>query len=156
MKYTTLNIIRDYKLRESGWQTLLNHLNKTIADDEDLSFATILESNGIEDAIWCLRTLPLKEQLPFRADIAESVVHIYEEQYPDDLRVRDCIAVTRDFAAGKATEEQLQAAAGAAYAADAANSAAPAAANAAYAAAGYRRAKWIEIEQLFIKHFCEE
>jgi hypothetical protein len=57
MLYTTLNNIRDKCPCESGWAKLLKHLGKTQADDEQLSFKTILKSNGLDDAIWFLRSV---------------------------------------------------------------------------------------------------
>ena len=42
----------------TGWLKLLNFLGKTEADDEPLSFDTILESNGLPEALWCARTRP--------------------------------------------------------------------------------------------------
>lgn len=64
------------------------------------------------------------------ADCAERVLPIYEKKYPDDKRVRDCIAMCRMWVKGKATDDELRAAVdAAAYAADAAY-----AAYAAYAA----------------------
>jgi hypothetical protein len=71
-------------------------------------------------------------QYNFRADVAEHVLPIFEAERPDDPRVRDCIAVIRRYAIGKATQKELDAAARAAYAA--ANVAAYAAYVAAYAA----------------------
>ena len=58
MLYTTLNKIKEKSPCISGWNTLLKHLNKTKADDEPLSFLTILESNGIDDTLWCCRAAP--------------------------------------------------------------------------------------------------
>jgi len=61
---TTLNEIlkKDPCGRQSegrnGFSKLLKYLGKIKADDEPLSFITILESNGILDATWCLRVLP--------------------------------------------------------------------------------------------------
>jgi hypothetical protein len=52
MDYTTLNKIRKYSPCSGGWDKLLKHLSKTKADDEPLSFKTILKSNDIADAIW--------------------------------------------------------------------------------------------------------
>ena len=43
-------------------------------------------------------------------DIAEDVLHLYEERYPKDSRVRDCISVARRYANGEATEEDRAAA----------------------------------------------
>lgn len=133
---TTLNEIRKYRPCADGWKTLLASLNKTEADDEPLSFSHILASNGIRDAIWCTRVLPKNEIVSFAADVAESVLHIYESKYPDDGRPRKAIESARKYSA---------AAAAAAFAAAAAD---------AYAAA--RKEKWREIEKIFIKHFCQE
>jgi hypothetical protein len=54
---TTLNKVRSHSPCEAGWKKLLNTLGKTKADDEELSILTILNSNGIEDAIWCFRAV---------------------------------------------------------------------------------------------------
>jgi hypothetical protein len=55
--YTTLNKIRSFNPCASGWEKLLRSLGKTQADDEPLAFSRILESNGLDDALWCLRTI---------------------------------------------------------------------------------------------------
>lgn len=52
---TTLNAIRAHGPCKSGWRKLLCHLGKTEADDEPVSVLTILDSNGLDDALWCLR-----------------------------------------------------------------------------------------------------
>ena len=54
---TTLKKIREQSPCADGWTKLLSHLGKTKADDEPLSIATILESNGLDDALWCLRAV---------------------------------------------------------------------------------------------------
>ena len=54
---TTLNKIKAFKPCEDGWKKLLTYLNKTEADDEELSLLTILESNGLNHALWALRTV---------------------------------------------------------------------------------------------------
>ena len=57
MLYTTLNSIKKCgpcgtgKNDDHGFRKLLNFLGKTKSDDEQLSFKTILESNGMEDTI---------------------------------------------------------------------------------------------------------
>lgn len=53
---TTLNQIRSHSPCADGWAKLLKHLNKTGPDDKPLSLLTVLNSNGLDDAIWCLRT----------------------------------------------------------------------------------------------------
>ena len=57
MIYTTLNKIREQYPCADGWAKLLRHLNKTQADDEPLALGTILDSNGLDDALWCLRAV---------------------------------------------------------------------------------------------------
>jgi hypothetical protein len=54
---TTLNQIRDHSPCKEGWEKLLKHLGKTKADDEPLALLTILDSNGLDDALWCLRAV---------------------------------------------------------------------------------------------------
>ena len=54
---TTLNAIRDKHPCANGWKKLLANLGKTAADDEPLSLITILDSNGLYDALWCLRAV---------------------------------------------------------------------------------------------------
>ncbi len=58
MKTTTLNAIKAHSPCKEGWQKLLAHLGKTKADDEPLLFTTILEANGLDDALWCTRAAP--------------------------------------------------------------------------------------------------
>ena len=73
----------------------------------------------------------------FACDCAERVLHIYEKEYPDDLRVRNCIEIARKVANGELPIENLGAARDAAW--DAARDAAWDAASAASAA---RDAAW--------------
>ena len=58
MPTTTLNAIREHGPCADGWKKLLKHLGKTAADDDPLSLLTILDSNGLDDALWCLRAMP--------------------------------------------------------------------------------------------------
>ena len=59
---------------------------------------------------WNDKTLRL-----YAADCAERVVSLYEKDYPTDTRPRKAIQAARDFANGKITAEELNAAANAAY-----------------------------------------
>ena len=120
MTSTTLNAIREHSPCEEGWEKLLKSLGKTEADDEPLPLVTILDSNGIADAIWCLRTLGEEHQRDirlFNCDIAEGVLYLFEKQCPDDKRPRQAIETARRYAMGKATKEELEAARVAAWAA---------------------------------------
>ena len=142
MHYTTLNKIRSLSPCKEGWEKLLFSLGKTKADDEQLSMKEILDSNGIGDAIWCIRALDKEVAVNFAIYCSETVLPIFEDMYPDDVRPRkaieaakNCHAVTATAAyAATATAVAANAAAIAAYA-DSYAAAANAAANAAYAAA---------------------
>jgi hypothetical protein len=54
---TTLNQIRLHEPCRDGWEKLLRGLGKTAADDETLWIDQILDSNGLDDALWCLRAI---------------------------------------------------------------------------------------------------
>jgi hypothetical protein len=114
--YTTLNKIRQHSPCTDGWSTLLKHLGKTEADDEPLSFLTILESNGLDDVLWCCRSAPEydKEWRLFAVWCGRQVQHLM----PDERYIA-AIDVAERYANGLATKEELDAA-GAAVAASAA------------------------------------
>ena len=144
MLTTTLNRIRDHGPCAPGWEKLLSHLGKTKADDEPLGFDVIIKSNGLMDALWCLRAEPShqKEYRLLAVSYARDVEHLME-----DKRSIKCLDVAERFANGQATAEELEKARFAACcAADAAYDAAydtaftAGAANAAYAAASAARA----------------
>ena len=88
-----------------------------------------------EDKLWvAFLVLPKKDVRLIAADIAESVLHLYEEKYPNDARPRLAIQASRDFAYGRISSAAGDAAGDAAWAA--AEAAAGAARAAARAAAG--------------------
>lgn len=57
MIHTTLKAIRAHGPSRALREKLLKYLGKTKADDEPLAMTAILDSNGIDDANWCLRAL---------------------------------------------------------------------------------------------------
>ena len=133
---TTLAAIREALPCESGWKKLLAALGKTKADNEPLDLLTVLNSNGLDDALWVMSFAMPDDRLErhFRAWCAEQVLHIFEAVRPDDRRVRDQIEVLRRDDATKAERTAAWAAARAAW--DAASWAAWDAARAAAGAAG--------------------
>jgi len=104
---TTLNAIRAKSPCESGWLKLLKHLGKTQADDDPLPFATIVESNGLDDALWCLRCSPEydREWRLFAVWCALQVKHLMT-----DKRSLNALDVAERFANGQATQDELIAA----------------------------------------------
>lgn len=139
---TTLNAIRAKSPCASGWTKLLAHLGKTAADDEPLHLLTILDSNGLDDALWVLQYTGCDERLSrhFGAWCAEQVLHIFEAERPDDQRPRLAIAIARNDdatpEARKAAGAAAWTAAGAAAGAAAGDAAGAAAVDAAWTAAG--------------------
>ena len=102
---TTLSRIREAQPCREGWEKLLAHLGKTKADDEPLQLLTVLDSNGLDDALWVLSYAMPDDRLArhFQAWCAEQVLHIFEAEHPTDTRVRDQIAMLRnDEAAARA------------------------------------------------------
>jgi hypothetical protein len=128
---TTLNAIRAHQPCSDGWKKLLQHLGKTEADDEPLSIKTILNSNGLDDALWCLRAVDGydKEMRLLAVAYARQVQHLMTD--PRSIAALD---VVERHAHGQASDDELAAAAAAAGAA--ARDAAWDAAWAARAAAG--------------------
>jgi hypothetical protein len=104
MIYTTLNKIRAYGPCADGWAKLLRHLGKTQADDEPLALGTILKSNGLDDALWCLRAVDghQREMRLYAVWCARQVQHLMTD--PRDLAALD---VAERHANGEATDEEL-------------------------------------------------
>ena len=101
---TTLNKIKAHQPCIQGWKQLLKHLGKTKADDEPLSLLTILDSNGLDDAIWCMRAIDGrdKEIRLYAVWCARKVQHLMKD--PRSLAALD---VAERFANGEATEKEL-------------------------------------------------
>ena len=118
---TTLSAIRKHSPCSSGWAKLLKTLNKTQADDEPLEFSVILTSNGLADAIWCLRALDGKDK-----EIRKFAIFCARQNYHllTDERSRKAIEVAEAFVNDDASKDELKAAYAAAYAAYEANAAA--------------------------------
>ena len=104
---TTLNQIREKSPCADGWKKLLAHLGKTTADDEALSIITILDSNGLDDALWCLQAVEGhdREIRLYAVWCARQVQHLMT-----DKRSLDALDVAERFANGLATVKELDAA----------------------------------------------
>jgi len=182
---TTLAEIRAKNPCTDGWKKLLTFLGKTRADDEPVSLATILESNGLNDALWCLRALPARYDqtvVLFACDCAFSVLPLFEAAYPTDTRPREAIAHARQLMTEGASADSSAVALAVAWEAvawEAATGAKEAAARAAARAVARRlvaapavrvaavaaRAAWAAedtrhdsatITALFTHHFCSD
>ena len=101
---TTLNKIKAHHPCIQGWKQLLKHLGKTKADDEPLSLLTVLDSNGLDDAIWCMRAIEGrdKEIRLYAVWCARQVQHLKKD--PRSLAALD---VAERYANGEATKKEL-------------------------------------------------
>ncbi len=100
---TTLNRIREGspesgRACEEGYAKLLKGLGKTRADDEPVTLLQVIGINGLDDALWVLSYAMPDDRLArhFQAWCADQVVHLFEEEFPGDMRVRDHIAMLRN------------------------------------------------------------
>jgi len=102
---TTLNRIREHSPCAEGWSKLLTYLGKTSADDEPLEIATIVESNGLDDALWCLQAVEGEDRKIrlFAVWCARRVQHLMTD--PRSLKALD---VAEAYANGAATLEELK------------------------------------------------
>jgi len=101
---TTLNEIKKHKPCNSGWTTLLKSLGKTKADNKEIDLLYILESNGIKDAIWCLRCIKGEDKKIrlFAIACAREVQHLMTDK--KSIHILD---TAERFANGKATKKEL-------------------------------------------------
>ena len=95
---TTLARIRAARPCAGGWRKLLAYLGENAADDDPLGLMTVLNSNGLDDALWVLSYAMPDDRFArhFQAWCAEQVLHLFEAERPDDSRVRNQIAMLRN------------------------------------------------------------
>lgn len=60
LPYTTLARIRAHYPCEHGYKKLVKHLGgaRTYDEHTPITVRQLVESNGLDDALWCLRTMP--------------------------------------------------------------------------------------------------
>jgi hypothetical protein len=146
MLHTTFTKLKENEACTEGYKKLaksLGGVNK-YGKNTPIPLVKIMDSNGLEDTIWCLRATIEPAQdltIEFVCRCAEYVLKNYEDLYPTDKRPRLAIEAARrcitdkSAAAGSAAYAAYSAYSAAYSAADsAAYSAADAAADAAYSA----------------------
>ena len=132
-----------------GYLKLRHHLGKGYGDDTPVDIATIIDSNGLGDALWCLRAVDghAREMRLYAVWCARQVQSLME-----DPRSVTALDVAERYANGAASDDELAAARNAAR--DAARSPAWAAARAAAWAAA-RDAAWAT-QSAEMKRICAE
>ena len=135
---TTLSLLHKANACQPRYKVLLAALGTDYPKDKPINLLTILEHNGLDDALWALRATAEncnKIAYLMAADFAEQVLFVWQNYAPEDKRPELAIKAVRDFANGHITKGELQVAQAAARAAAAAWAQAAAAAWAADAAA---------------------
>ena len=115
---TTFSNLRKAGARESRYKFLRTAL-KGVKDDDPIDLLTILETNGLDDALWALQATEQncdKIARLMAADFAEQVLPIWQK-YSHDKRPELAIKAARNFAHGRITNEERAAAGAAAWAA---------------------------------------
>jgi hypothetical protein len=100
----TLEQIRKHNSCQEGWEQLLKFQGKTKADNEPFPFSSLLESNGLNDALWALRCLddPKLAQLLAIA-FAQEVLGFMESQ-----RSRNAIRIAHLYLHGEVREAEVE------------------------------------------------
>ena len=90
-----------------GYLKLRHHLGKGYGDDTPIDIATILDSNGVEDALWCLRAVDghAREMRLYAVWCARQVQSQLEDQ-----RSLTALDVAERHANGAASSDELAAA----------------------------------------------
>jgi hypothetical protein len=113
----TLSEIKKHDPCTDGWKKLTKSLGgvRGYGLNTPITVEQIIKSNGIDDALWALRTLGEEHRSWLRhyaVDCAESVEHFMKDE-----RSKQVLIVARNYANGEATDVELHAAAAAAAAA---------------------------------------
>ena len=137
---------RDYMKENCGCYSVEQLVQCSFMKNEIVTLTAILNSEiPLKDKFWfvCKKLLTKEQNQKLAIDVAEMVLPIYEEKYPGDLKVRECIEAAKQLLSGHISLEDLlikRRAADSAYDAAAAAAAAAAAYAAAAATAGYTAA----------------
>lgn len=99
---TTLKLLEEKNACANGYQTLIDYIGHNYDKNAEINLLTILKSNGINHFFWAFRALQQEKPIwnpvlnNILADIAESVLNIFEEKYTDDKRPRAAIEACRN------------------------------------------------------------
>ena len=111
----SLQQIRDASPCTSGWEKVLKSKGGTAADmTAQFPLSDVLDSNDLDDTLWCLRCLPEHDNLwrKYAVWCARQVQHLMTDQ-----RSIDALDVAWRHSDGLATDAELDAAGAAAWAA---------------------------------------
>ena len=114
MYYTTFKQLLDANPCRDRYQRLARRLGgiKHYGKNTPISLLQILDSNGLDDALWAFRAVSITPEFDrfsrlLVCDLAEHVLPSYEAKYPGDTRPRHAIETARRYANGEATAAEL-------------------------------------------------
>ena len=117
MLHTTMHLLKQAKACKGGYTKLAHHLGVGWDKNQPIPLTKVLDSNGLADALWCLRAVLPAETVNrdklsrlLAGDYAEHVLPLWEDKYPNDKRPRQAIEAARQYAAGHLTNLALAAA----------------------------------------------
>ena len=109
----TLDQIKKHEPSYSMWEILTSiHGKDEDALHKPFPLSSILDSNGLEDTLWCFRCLP-----EYRDNFVEFTLFLikHAERYTNDKRVPHCKDVIRKYLRGEVNTEELDTAVAEAY-----------------------------------------
>lgn len=104
---TTLRAVRAEHPCIAGWEKLLRHLGKSGEDDEQLYISTVLENNGLFDALWCMRALPDECDDEVRQLACALATTVLQHAAKGDKRPHLAVETAERFAARNASKVEL-------------------------------------------------
>ena len=102
--FTTLRRIKTWYPCLTGWHKLLVNLGKVTEDDEPLPMSVILESNGLEDAVWAVRAVAGNEH-----DARMLLWHMASSvsQFSNNPQLEHTLRLVKGYAVGDYTAHAL-------------------------------------------------
>lgn len=81
MLHTTLALLHQHGACTNGYRKLVRHLggSKAWPADRPIPLTTVLDSNGCDDAVWCLRAV-----LPAEAALCERIARLFAADCAED------------------------------------------------------------------------
>lgn len=109
---TTFEKLKNAGACTDGYRELAIHLGgtKKYGKTEPIKLSVILGNNGLSATLWVIdKTIENGEGLcrSFACDVAERVIHIWEEWHPLEVDLRICLDTARAFSRGKVSRGEL-------------------------------------------------
>ena len=111
MLYTNLKLLKEQSACSSGLARLIASLPPNYPEDKSISLAHILESNGLNHALWALRSTTVdsrKIAARMAIEFAFQVLNNFEKRFPKDKRPRTALEQAVAFLDGKITLKELK------------------------------------------------